>query len=145
MLSLFLATLIPLKAEAATVKDYMVKTAESYNIAPELIEAVIERESMWEEDAVNGNCIGLMQVNGNIHKDRMWKLGVKDLKDPRGNILVGVDLIAELFAENSDPYYVLMVYNEGYKAIPNYEKGKYSKYATCIIKRSEELEREHKK
>lgn len=33
------------------------------DICPEFVEALIERESRWNPEAVNGDCIGLMQIS----------------------------------------------------------------------------------
>lgn len=96
---------------------YTDEIGERYNICPELIQAVIERESHYNPDATNGDCVGLMQVSEKWHTDRMERLGVTDLYDPYSNILVGTDYLAELWRETSskgygdDLYYVLMRYN----------------------------------
>ena len=117
-----------------------------YNICPELIEAIIERESSWIPDAENGDCIGLMQVSERWHRDRMERLGAEDLKDPYDNILVGVDYLAELFDKYEDVGMVLMVYNGDSTAEHYWETGQgLSRYATGILERSAELEREHGK
>ena len=117
-----------------------------YNICPELLQAVIERESSNNPNAKNGNCIGLMQINKAVHKDRMDKLGVTDLYDPYSNILVGADYLAELFSQNEDIYLVLMKYNMSHKtARLRYVEGDYTDYAVEIAERSAELERLHGK
>lgn len=96
------------------IEKYTEDIGEQYNICPELIQAIIERESSYDPYAKNGNCLGLMQVSSRWHSDRMEKLGVSDLYDPYSNILVGTDYLAELFDEaiesgrGDDLYYVLM-------------------------------------
>lgn len=126
-------------------RDYIEIVAVDYNICPELVEAVIERESSWRPDAVNGPCIGLMQINPANHAERMERLGVEDLMDPYDNILVGTDFLAELFWEHEDPYAVLMYYNAGTAGLRDWRAGKYSDYAVEVAARSAELEREHGK
>lgn len=126
-------------------RDYAENVAEEYGICPELVEAVIERESSWQPDAVNGSCIGLMQINPEYHADRLDCLGVENLLDPYDNILVGIDFLAELFGEYEDTYAVLMYYNAGYDGLQDWRAGKYSNYAVEVAKRAEELEREHGK
>lgn len=126
-------------------EDYIEIVATEYNICPELIEAVIERESSWRPDAVNGLCIGLMQINPEYHAERMERLGVEDLLDPYDNILVGTDFLAELFREYGDIYAVLMYYNAGYDGLRDWRDGKYSDYAVKVAERSAELERAHGK
>lgn len=126
-------------------RNYIEIVAAEYNICPELIEAVIERESSWRPDAVNGPCTGLMQINLEYHAERMERLGVEDLLDPYDNILVGTDFLAELFRKYEDPYAVLMLYNAGYDGLRDWRAGKYSDYAVEVAARSAELEREHGK
>lgn len=126
-------------------EDYIEIVATEYNICPELIEAVIERESSWRPDAVNGPCIGLMQINPEYHAERMERLGVEDLLDPYDNILVGTDFLAELAREYDDLYAVLMYYNAGYDGLRAWRAGEYSDYAIEVAARSAELERTHGK
>lgn len=126
-------------------RDYIEIVAADYNICPELIEAVIERESSWRTDAVNGTCIGLMQINPEYHAERMERLGVEDLLDPYDNILAGTDFLAELFREYGDIYAVLMYYNAGYDGLRAWRAGEYSDYAVSVAERSAELERAHGK
>lgn len=134
------------------IEAYTVEIGEKYNICPELIQAIIERESSFNVYAQNGNCVGLMQVSERWHKDRMEKLGVTDLYDPYSNILVGTDYLAELFNEavqsgrGDDLYYVLMRYNlKTSTANSRWGEGDYSDYAVEVSERAAELEREHGK
>lgn len=138
-----------------TVEDIIAYTEEigaEYNICPELLQAIIERESRNNPNATNGGCIGLMQINEKWHTDRMERLGVTDLYDPYSNILVGTDYLSELWNEASkkgygdDLYYVLMRYNMTIDSANRlYESGNFSEYAISISERSAELEREHGK
>lgn len=126
-------------------RDYIEIVAEEYGVCPEIVEAVIERESSWRPDAVNGSCIGLMQINPEFHADRMERLGIEDLLDPYDNILVGTDFLAELFRTYGDPYAALMYYNAGYDGLRDWRAGKYSDYAVEVADRAAELERAHGK
>ena len=54
----------------------------------------------------NGSCKGLMQINIIFQKDRMKRLGVKDIFSVDGNIHLGADYLAELISENDDVYYL---------------------------------------
>ena len=120
--------------------DYIEIICQERGICPELVEAIIERESGWDPEAVNGDCIGLMQVSEKWHRERMERLGVADLTDPYDNILVGVDYLSEL----SGKYEVglaLMIYNGDSRAESLWRAGKTSDYATWILERSAELER----
>ena len=119
---------------------YIKEASEQYHICPEMIMAIVEHESSGQADARNGSCKGLMQINEKYHSDRMERLGVADIYDPYGNILVGCDYLAELFAEYEDMSIVLMKYNGTSGAeTRGYENR--TKYADGIIKRTMELER----
>ena len=149
---LMAAVLTPVTTASAENDTWISKEAqeqcitygEEYGICPELLMAIIEQESSGQAYAENGSCKGLMQVSEKWHKDRMERLGVTDIFE--GNVLVGTDYLAELFAENDDLYWVLMAYNGGIDyANRMYEAEKYSRYAVSIANRSAELERLHGK
>ncbi len=123
-----------------------------YGISPELLESIIEQESRGDKDVENGGCIGLMQVSKKWHVDRMKRLGVTDLHNAYGNILVATDYLMDLFKESynsgrgDDPYYVLMRYSmKKETADRQYDAGRISKYAICVVERAAELERERGK
>ena len=126
-------------------QKYCVKIGEMYGICPELLMAMIETESSGNPDATNGTCKGLMQVSEKWHSDRMKRLGVKDIKDPYGNILVATDYLMELTEKYEDIGIVLDVYNGNSKAMQNAENGVLSDYASKILCRAEMLERIHGK
>ena len=117
-------------------------------ICPELVEAVIERESGWDPTAVNGDCVGLMQVDQIIHWKRAQDMGVCTLMDPYDNIRVGISILEDLLKKYGEPAPALMYYNAGYSevcGITAYNNGVISDYANEILARSAELEREHGK
>ena len=122
---------------------YAEEISEIYDVCPELIIAIIEYESDGMADAENQGCIGLMQVSERWHKDRMERLGVESLFDPRGNILVGVDYLTELADKYEDLYLVLMIYNGSADAKERHENGTPTEYARGIVNRSRELELLH--
>lgn len=147
-------SLAPVQQAKADVLDFIYpddvysmceEICKPYNVSPELVQAIIWRESRYAKDAVNGSCKGLMQINENCHMSRMEKLDVTDLYNPYDNICVGVDYLAELFQEYEDTSYVLDVYNGNKNAGNNYKNGKVSSYAKSICDLSEELEKEHGK
>lgn len=85
-----------------------------------------------------------MQVSAKWHWDRMERLGVIDLEEPYGNMLVAADYLKELFEKYKDPAMVLQVYNGDSNAEAYWDgKAEMSEYATKIIKISEELERKY--
>lgn len=126
-------------------QEYIERLCEDKDILPELVEALIERESSWNPDAVNGNCVGLMQVNKEIHKEL---IGDRDMTDPYDNIYVGVTILEELLHKYGEAAPALMFYNAGYSerfGIVAYHDGAISDYADWILNRAEELERLHGK
>lgn len=128
-----------------TAYDACIECGEEYGICPELIMAIIERESGGQADAENGRCCGLMQISVKWHYNRMERIGVTDLYEERGNIHVGTDYLAELFDKYGDAATVLMVYHGEKNAVEKAENGEISSYAEGILERSAELERIHGK
>lgn len=127
------------------IQGYCVEIGEEYGICPELLMAIIEKESSGNSLAENGDCKGLMQISERWHRDRMDRLGVENIYDSYGNILVGTDYLMELAEEYGDISYVLDIYNGNSKAERNYQNGVLSDYSEKILERSEELERLHGK
>ena len=126
--------------------QYCEEAGRAYNVCPELLEAVIEAESGGDPYAVGAaGETGLMQVYPEYHMGRMGRLGVASLSDPKGNIFVGADYLAELFLEYGDAGTVLMVYNGTENAEARGSAGDYTGYAEGILGRSAQLERLHKK
>lgn len=149
MMILFMSTAMEIGAmEIDDWEAYTEVVCAERNICPELVQAIIEKESSWNPKAKNGDCIGLMQINPKYQQERMKKFGVTDLTDPYDNILVGTDYLLELFEKYGDVYAVLQFYNAGYSenyGLKAWEDGRYSKYAIEVSERSAELERFHGK
>ena len=122
------------------IQQICIEYGDQYDICPELLIAIIERESSGDANAVNGSCKGLMQISEKWHQDRMERLGVSNIFDIHGNILVGCDYLSELFDEYEDVGVVLMVYHGEKNATTKMEL---SDYASGILERSAELERLH--
>jgi len=123
-------------------EEYIEVVCGEYGICPELVQAIIERESSWDPKAESDGCEGLMQISPVFHQGRMERLGVTDLRDPYDNILVGVDYLEELFRQYKEVYPVLMFYNAGYseqEGLLAYEKGYISDYAREVELRAREL------
>ena len=121
--------------------DYCYQYGDEYDFRPELLIAIIEAESSGNPNAKNGNCLGIMQVSEKWHTDRMEKLGVSDLYDESGNILVATDYLYELFMKYGDVGMMLMRYNGDSSAKDYWNgNGELSEYAKKIINRTEELE-----
>ena len=130
----------------AEVQEISEELGSRYNICPELIQAVCFKESSFRPDAVNGDCVGIMQVSERWHKGRMERLGVTGLTDIRENMSVGVDYLAELFAEYEDAGAALMKYS-GNSRLSNLVDGTgdFSDYADEVLALSAELERRNGK
>lgn len=119
---------------------------ERYNVAFELVMAVIQRESNFNAAAVgdHGDSVGLMQIQEKWHSELMEELGVTDLYDPLENVEVGVALLAQYFKEGKEVYYALMKYNGGGAYAKRMLKaGKVSKYALEITETAFMYEREN--
>lgn len=130
------------------IVSYCNEIGAEYNICPELLMAMIEAESSGDPNAMNGQCVGLMQIYMDYHWDRLKKISDDDMVtiagffSPSLNIELGADYLVELFVEYGDLPVVLAVYNGDSRAL---EEGYISEYAEKVMKRSEELERIHGK
>ena len=155
LLTVFIWFIFPLTVSAEEKDTYISETTynaciqygEEYGICPEILMAITERESSGQADAVNDNCMGLMQVNVKFHSERMERLGCTDIFDEEQNIHVAADYLSELIEKYEDIYLVLMCYNMGeFSAKKLFDKGIYeTEYAVEICGRAEELERLHGK
>lgn len=121
------------------IQGYCIEIGEKYGICPEVLMAIIERESRGVPDATNGSHIGLMQISTRWHSNRMENLDVEDLTDPYSNILVGADYLMELSHSGYEIDDALEIYNTGrcFDGMTNYSKS--------ILERSAELEILHGK
>lgn len=119
---------------------------EAYGLPPELLEAVAFHESRYSLDAVNGDCIGLMQIAAYWHEDRMERLGVTeaDLWKAGPSMMVAADFLDELIRRYDDLGTALMYYNGGGNHMAAYlERGELSWYASSVIEMAEQLRQEH--
>lgn len=138
-----MATVPPYYAETFINAEYVTYCEEigtEYGICPELLMALIERESSGHADAQNGSCKGLCQISEKWHSGRMEKLGIDNIYDPEGNIRLCADYLVELGAEYQDIAIVLGKFHGESNA-----EIKISNYTTGILERSEELEKAHGK
>ena len=123
-------------------QNYIYDVCSEYDISPELVMAMIEKESsgIATVSSPNGKCKGLMQIYDRYHQSRMTNLDVTDIYDPESNIRVGVDYLYELIISYGDVATALMVYNGDSRAL---EEGYISSYANKILNRANELEQLH--
>lgn len=125
------------------IEALCIQYGKENGIAPELLEAICWKESRFQPDVVNasGTCHGIAQIHRGSHKARMERLGVTDLYDPKENIRVCVDYLAELFEKYEDPETVLEYYNGDGAAAA--DPTRTSAYAQQILNVSNALERVH--
>ena len=141
---------IPTEEETGVPEEiyqYAEVIGDEFNICPELLMALSERESCFQADAENGPCKGLMQVNASTHKQRFVDAGWKSSEwtDPYKNMYVGADYLHDLFEQYEDVGIVLGVYHGEKNAVSKGKSGHLSSYVTKILERSAELERIHGK
>lgn len=127
-----------------TTKEMLIRLAnqvcESYDFypyLPQLVQAVIEVESNYRLDVISSaGCIGPMQISPFWQADRMHKLKVTDLTDPYSNILVGVDLLEDLYYNytNQSIELTLMMYNMDFKsARAIWSSGQVTAYCSKVL------------
>jgi soluble lytic murein transglycosylase-like protein len=131
------------------IRIYCELVGYEYNICPELLEAMAYRESRFMPTVQSGNQYGLMQINVQVHKNRIAKYGwnEQDMLDPYKNLMVAGDYLSELYETYGDDNpIVLNAYNGNWKAINKYkEYGYLSEYVEDVLDRSMNYERLHGK
>ena len=129
------------------IYEYAEVIGAEFNICPELLMALAERESCFQVDVENGPCKGLMQVNATTHKQRFVEAGWKssEWSDPYKNMHVAASYLHDLFEQYEDVGIVLGVYHGERNAVQKGMSGNLSAYTTKILERSAELERIHGK
>lgn len=126
----------------AVIDQYVEEVCAIYtNIEPALVKSVIWHESRYKPNTTGtSGDLGLMQVITKWHKARMKRLGVTNLYDPYGNILVGVDYLSEIQNNTNDISLTLMTYNMGStRAKKLHSQGIISKYALSVMDRAGEF------
>ena len=126
------------------LQDVIIDTAGGRGVDPALVLAVIEKESGYNPDASgdNGRSQGLMQIWRSFHEKRMEKLGAVNLYDPKDNVLVGIDILAEKLDKYEDAEKALIAYNAGDAGAKKhyFSKGVYSNgYSRAVIEIAEKV------
>ena len=126
----------------SSLGEWIIEYSGSKDIDPFLILAIAERESGLNSNVVgdNGASIGLMQIQPRWSRERMKRLGVADLKEPKGCVKVAIDILMEYKEKDSDLYFVLMAYNGGV-AYAKRNINTPSDYALKVSERAAELSR----
>lgn len=120
---------IPLTHEE---QDCLQVACEEFNVPYALALGLIEKETRFQNlIGDDGASAGYMQIQQKWHWDRMERLGVTDLMEPRGNFRVGCDFLSELYEKYNDWSMALTVYNFGHYPgyITDYAKGVMENYA----------------
>ena len=117
---------------------WIIDYSYSQGIDPYLIFAIAERESGFRADLIgdHGESYGLMQVQPKWSRERMKRLGVKNLLDPKGCVKIAIDILLEYAEDNNDLYYVLMAYNGGPAYSKRYYETSPSDYALKVTERA---------
>lgn len=126
------------------LQDIIIDISEKRGVDPALVIAVIEKESGYKPDASgdNGRSQGLMQIWRSFHEQRMEKLGAVNLYDPRDNVIVGIDILAEKLDKYEDVEKALIAYNAGDAGAKKhyFSKGIYSNgYSRAVMKIAEKI------
>ena len=126
------------------LQNIIIDVSETCGVDPALVLAVIEKESGYNPDAAgdNGRSQGLMQIWRSFHEKRMEKLGAVNLYDPRDNVIVGIDILAEKLEKYEDTEKALIAYNAGDAGAKKhyFSKGVYSNgYSRAVIEIAEKV------
>ena len=126
------------------LQDVIIDTASGRGVDPALVIAVIEKESGYNPDAFgdNGRSQGLMQIWRSFHEKRMKKLGAANLYDPRDNVIIGIDILAEKLDKYEEVEKALIAYNAGDAGAKKhyFSKGIYSSsYSRAVLEIAEKI------
>ena len=85
------------------IREVCEDVSEETGVLAEVLEAMAWKESRFTPNvkSKDGKCIGLLQVNPTIHKERMKRLKANNLYDIEDNVRVGGDYLQELCESNS--------------------------------------------
>ncbi len=89
--------------KARRIVDAAIRSAETHQLEPELILAIIAVESMFNERAVSRvGARGLMQVMPGVHSDKVREIGGRHaLFDPAKNIYTGAQILSDYLDDQS--------------------------------------------
>ena len=116
----------------------------AFDVCPEILEALAWKESRFTVDARNGSCIGLMQMNEQVHGDRLALYG-QDYYSIHSQVWAAASLLRDIALDNStegepaDIAYCLAVYHG--EDCPE----SVSRYTETILEIAASLERVHGK
>ncbi|OYT14601.1 MAG: hypothetical protein B7C24_17400 [Bacteroidetes bacterium 4572_77] len=111
--------------------------ATHYNLPPELILCLIERESTFNPLSISKkNCVGLMQISVKFHKDKLKKFNIKrdQIFFIDNNIRIGCLILKEYYDKSKSISGALKSYVGGTETQYRYDI--LSSYADLIIQQS---------
>lgn len=137
---------VPFGSLPEEIQEYTYEVCRRYEIPVEIVFAMMKRESKFDSKAVgdNGKSFGYMQIMKKWHEERMERLGVDDLMNPKENILVAVDYLSDLYKRYGDMTCALMAYNCGPSTAKKlWDSGvKSTKYSEEVLRYSEDIRKE---
>lgn len=113
------------------LQQYIYDNCKAKGVPYELVMAIIKTESGFRTNARNGSCVGLMQLHTKYNTGLANSLGVS-LYDPYGNVLVGINVVANLLNKYSTTN-ALICYNMGEYGAKPYLGGSTS-YSRKVMK-----------
>lgn len=130
---------VPLEPE---LLDHVLVTAEEYDLEPELILAVIRKESNFHTDALgdNGASYGLMQIQPRWWSGLAREIGCEDfMTDPYQNITLGSAIIRRKLNSGKGVEWAIMAYNGGDPdANAKRKEGRITEHTAIVMKYYEE-------
>ncbi|MBE5969734.1 MAG: lytic transglycosylase domain-containing protein [Lachnospiraceae bacterium] len=123
----------------AIMQHWIFTCCESDGIDPFLIIAIIDTESSFNPKAQNGTCLGMMQINADVHQGLLEAMGGNDFYNPYQNITVGMKLIKAYLDTGKGLDWALMAYNGGRTyADEKTEKGEVTDYVYVVKEKIKE-------
>ena len=111
---------------AKPMVEAILKYSKKYNFPPELIIALINRESKFRPMVISSaNCVGLMQINAKFHPEKLKKLNIKgkEIFYIDNNIQLGCMILREYYDNTKSIE----------KALIKYVGGKHPSYVCDIL------------
>lgn len=130
-----LAAAIPNADIACTYAQDVIEAADSCEVQPLLLVALIQQESNWQVNALGSSGeVGLAQI---LPRNKQEK---RELKIPQRNILTAAQLLSTLELRYKSIDKALQSYNKGR---PGFKRGQ--RYAKAVISKYYKLRKAHRK
>ena len=94
------------------LQDDVQDACDEFGVPEDLLYAVMEQESGYQLDAVNGPCVGLMQIHKINYPTLVEEIGIASLENPTDNIRSGAYILGG-YLKKYDVADALMAYNLG--------------------------------